>query len=172
MSGDLVSFAAHGHKAPSTLARDRWRVWLGPAIAVRTWIPVPTANSSADVVCTEKVIRFDSGTESASVGFNGRADPPIARCPYVAVDVKGAATLTYADIYSREGRHVWAPPGRFAYKFAKGDGDDPYSLILKEAEQEGANWKPLKAGMFSCNAARFKEVAEAYKALIREFRFH
>jgi hypothetical protein len=51
------------------------------------YVVVPTENSSADVVCTEKVIRFDSVTNPASVGGDDCPDPPaICSCAYRKFD--------------------------------------------------------------------------------------
>lgn len=56
--------------------------------------------------------------------------------------------------------HVWAPAGRYAWKYRYGSGDDPISRMKKAVKQECDNWAPLKAGFFGGSAASFSSTAE------------
>ena len=52
----------------------------------------------------------------------------------------------------------WAPLGRFAWKRRSRSGDNPVAEILKEAESAGADWAPLRAGLFGGDLERFRSV--------------
>ena len=67
--------------------------------------------------------------------------------------------LTYVDLSEGD----WGHPGRFAWKFRLGGGEDPFSAMLKEAKRDGDSWPPLKAGMFRSSVAHFLSVAERFK---------
>ena len=75
--------------------------------------------------------------------------------------------LTYADIRDEDvSRHVWGPPGRFAWK-ERGIAEDlVYSRFVSEAKAEGERWKPLQAGLFKNSPERFSDVADAYGKLL------
>ena len=65
--------------------------------------------------------------------------------------------LEHAHLYAREGfGRVWGPVGRFGWK------RDAFTLVTAEAEQEGASWAPVKAGLFDGSIDRFKELASQY----------
>jgi hypothetical protein len=72
-------------------------------------------------------------------------------------------TLVRADISMRKSNWVWGPPGRFAWKFRRDTGENPFSEICSEADQHGGNWLPLTSGLFAGSIDRFKEVATNYR---------
>jgi hypothetical protein len=61
-------------------------------------------------------------------------------------------------------QHGWGPPGRFAWKHSSrlGLGQSPYKQIIEQAEKYGADWQPLRAGLFDGSLDNFKKQAEAY----------
>ena len=71
--------------------------------------------------------------------------------------------LEHADHYSTEFHRVWGPPGRFGWKLWREDNSSPLHRVLHEAEQQGASWAPVKAGLFGGSIDRFKEISSKYK---------
>jgi hypothetical protein len=61
---------------------------------------------------------------------------------------------------AREGR-FWGPIGRFGWKENR-SSDQPFSRLVAEAKRAGANWGPLRAGLFEGSIERFKTAAEAF----------
>jgi hypothetical protein len=78
--------------------------------------------------------------------------------------------LTYADLTRESRGRVWGPPGRFAWKHRRGHGS-PYEHLIKEAQDRGAAWAPLKSGLFMGDPKRFAEVAKAYAELMAKFNW-
>ena len=72
-------------------------------------------------------------------------------------------SLVYADIKNDE----WGPMGRFGWKTIKARAKI-YENLLKEAEKEGDNWPPLKAGLFNSSYERFKQVWKWILDLMQE----
>jgi Caspase domain len=70
--------------------------------------------------------------------------------------------LVYADLAGRESAHVWGPPGRFCWKHARRHTGSPFVSLVEEAKEQGVDWQPLKAGLFSGSLDRFVEIATAY----------
>jgi hypothetical protein len=70
--------------------------------------------------------------------------------------------LEHAEQYSRVYDRVWGPPGRFGWKFQRGDLSSPFHRIVSEAEQQGASWPPIQAGFFQGSIDRFREIASRY----------
>jgi Caspase domain len=78
--------------------------------------------------------------------------------------------LAFADLREpKRGGDVWGPPGRFAWKHARGRGEDPLEQLVNEAQRQGRTWEPLKAGLFGGDPNRFVELASGYKQLISKF---
>jgi hypothetical protein len=77
--------------------------------------------------------------------------------------------LTFADARAGDpiGR-VWGPPGRFAWKRNYGDGTGPFAEIVGQAKREGANWPPLKVGLFGADIQRFISISDQYQALLSQ----
>jgi hypothetical protein len=71
--------------------------------------------------------------------------------------------LIYADLRMDERGGAWGPPGRFTWKHSSGHGTSPYETIVGQAEQQGAAWPPLRAGLFRGDLNRFRAVAKSYK---------
>lgn len=69
--------------------------------------------------------------------------------------------LSFADLESEELGRAWGPPGRFGWKHRHGNG--PFDRLVDEARQAGADWGPVKAGLFHGSIERFDEVASAYR---------
>jgi Caspase domain len=80
--------------------------------------------------------------------------------------------LVHADLESAAGRRFWGPPGRFAWKVSRDDGDDPLQRVIREARDVGNDWAPLRAGLFGGSSLRFLEVAEQYRGLIVKLGWH
>jgi hypothetical protein len=79
--------------------------------------------------------------------------------------------LAHADLNLTEQKHDWAPPGRYAYKYAQRDryrAIDPLSELLREASAAGADWPPLKQGLFGGSITRVEEAAKAITRHIPE----
>ena len=76
--------------------------------------------------------------------------------------------LVYAELeYNLENR-IWAPLGRFGWKYKSRRGSgDVYSEIVKEAHKFGPEWPPLKAGVFSGSFDRFIEVSTKFEELMK-----
>lgn len=51
--------------------------------------------------------------------------------------------------------YTWAPPGRYAWKYRKGFGEDPIAEMKKTVAREGDKWAPLQAGFFGGTAVNF-----------------
>jgi len=68
--------------------------------------------------------------------------------------------LVYADLEKQYGKlHFWCPVGRFAWKFRDTRTNNPLKEIIEEADREKDSWGPIKAGLFSEDYSRFKDVA-------------
>lgn len=66
--------------------------------------------------------------------------------------------LEHAHLYAKEDfGKMWGPVGRFGWK------RDAFTAVTREAEQEGASWAPIKAGLFDGSIDRFKELASQYR---------
>lgn len=74
--------------------------------------------------------------------------------------------LVYADLAGRKGG-FWFPLGRFAYKAVHRD-INPLREILDEADREKDSWGPIKAGLFSGDYSRFKDLADGIIEFIRK----
>jgi len=75
--------------------------------------------------------------------------------------------LVYADLDDREPGRIWGPPGRFAYKHRERNREDsPYFEILNEANSQGNDWPPLRAGFFRGSYERFQFISNEYEKLI------
>jgi hypothetical protein len=75
-------------------------------------------------------------------------------------------TLVYADFTDKE----WGPVGRFGWKVMQAD-ETLFEDLLKEAEKEGNNWPPLKAGLFRSSYDRFKQVWESISTLMQKLNW-
>jgi uncharacterized caspase-like protein len=71
--------------------------------------------------------------------------------------------LEFADQYLAEpsGR-AWGPVGRFGWKYRRGYGGNPFLNVLQEAEKDGSEWPPVRAGLFGGSIERFKKTVAEY----------
>ena len=70
--------------------------------------------------------------------------------------------LEYAHQNSIQDGGFWGPPGRFGWKYERGEYGSPYHLLVSEAKARGNNWEPVRAGLFGGSIDRFLEVANKY----------
>ena len=81
-------------------------------------------------------------------------------------------SLVVADRKTHDGIGGYVPLGRFAPKHDRSDRS-PLKRIIKEAEDGGKNWGPLKYGFFNGDYKRFIEVAENCAEMIsNDSRFY
>jgi hypothetical protein len=73
-------------------------------------------------------------------------------------------SLTHIDRQEDPAEPSWLLPGRFSWRHH----DSSYSAVFEEAERLGAEWGPLKAGMFRGDMARFAAVKDAFMARLRK----
>ena len=80
--------------------------------------------------------------------------------------------LVYADLVYQPEVRIWAPVGRFGWKYqSRGISGNTYADILKEAEDLKDRWMPLRAGFFSGSYDRFLEVATKYQELLNNLNW-
>lgn len=76
-------------------------------------------------------------------------------------------SLEHAEQAGAAGSSGWAPIGRFAWKFAPGDGASPFHRVVADAKHQGGRWPPVEAGLFQGSIDRFVKVAEEVELQIR-----
>ncbi|MDY6791154.1 MAG: caspase family protein [Thermodesulfobacteriota bacterium] len=75
--------------------------------------------------------------------------------------------LVYADLTYKPEGSVWAPIGRFGWKYRnRSRAGNTYVEILQEAERFKNDWLPIKASLFSGSYGRFLEIATKYQELL------
>jgi hypothetical protein len=75
--------------------------------------------------------------------------------------------LIFADVRAGDPiRDVWGPPGRFAWKHERYGEQAPFATVMTEAQRQGNNWGPLKAGMFGGSLERFSAISKEYNDLL------
>lgn len=79
------------------------------------------------------------------------------------------SALVYADLTSRGNERFWAAPGRFAW--TSSHYGRPYNPLVKLAEEKGAAWPPIRAGLFA-SPQRFQEVAKGYAATLSRMKIY
>jgi hypothetical protein len=80
-------------------------------------------------------------------------------------------TLTITDRVLKTGKtSVWVPVGRFGWK-GRHFGGSPIDMLGEEIEREGANWLPLKAGLFGSQTDA-KAAYDAVKAYVENLPWH
>jgi len=80
--------------------------------------------------------------------------------------------LEFAEEYDSENGHVWGPPGRFAWKYDRGDQSSPFHRVLRLAQEQGEYWPPIKAGLFSGDINRFEVIAKEYSKPLAQLGWH
>jgi hypothetical protein len=86
-------------------------------------------------------------------------------------DFEVLLALACADRRVQRSERPWGPVGRFGWK-AYGGSDNPLERIIGQANAEGFDWAPLKAGMFGGDKGRFENVATKYRELIGGLNWH
>lgn len=72
--------------------------------------------------------------------------------------------LLYAMHDGRSGD--WAPAGRFGWKHRR--GGDPYGHMVKDIQQQGDAWPPIRAGLFA-SSKDLLSTAETYQSRLARF---
>jgi uncharacterized caspase-like protein len=75
--------------------------------------------------------------------------------------------LVIADSHKQTRDYVWGPVGRFGWK-ESGNENGPLARVVRSARKEGADWPPLRAGLFGGDPARFLAVAEEYVGIVKK----
>lgn len=73
--------------------------------------------------------------------------------------------LAVADIRKSRESDVWGPIGRFGWKQQR-NGGGPLGRVVQEARAGGANWLPVRSGLFGGDIQRFLAVAEEFQQRI------
>lgn len=81
--------------------------------------------------------------------------------------------LAYADRGDKDPDDAWGPPGRYAWKFGRGAGRDPFNTLVAEAAAAGDSWAPLRAGFFRGSSERFQKLAALFKErVLQQLRWY
>jgi hypothetical protein len=70
--------------------------------------------------------------------------------------------LAVADLRNQRHEGLWGPVGRFGWK-RRGRG--PLSRVIDEARSAGAEWAPIRGGIFGGKLERFDAVADPFLAV-------
>ena len=80
--------------------------------------------------------------------------------------------LVYADLTWENGGRIWGPIGRFGWKtFGVRSRYNSFEEVVQEAALLKGDWELLKSGLFSGSYARFEEVSNGYRELLRGLRW-
>lgn len=75
--------------------------------------------------------------------------------------------LSYAySKYTIEDEYLWAPAGRFYWKY-KNDNSSTYHRLLDDARKEKENWPPTLGKLFGANSNNFIKYAERYAEIMK-----
>lgn len=78
--------------------------------------------------------------------------------------------LVFSHVSSTRG---WGPVGRLGWKWRSWPSEtSKFDRIREEAELAGADWEPLRAGLFSGQLQEFLEVEERYRKHVLELPWH
>jgi len=99
------------------------------------------------------------------------ADMFIAGSEYVAAFDRFEIlfALQHAYINRNDGGRTWGPPGLFAWKRGY---ENPYEQLLAEAQREGANWQPIRDGLFGGSFDDFTLVAKEYGEILKGLHWY
>ena len=79
--------------------------------------------------------------------------------------------LTYIDLtVEKDNRHIWAPYGRFLFKYYEYDNGkitNPIKSFFDNGQEQGDNWPLIKAGFFNGSAEQFRECRGRYEKFLR-----
>ncbi len=78
--------------------------------------------------------------------------------------------LSVADLYKVKHNRLWAPIGRFGWKYRSQDGG-PLQKLINEANEKKSEWPPLKAGLFGGDLDRFNAVSSELIKLIHNLNW-
>jgi hypothetical protein len=68
-------------------------------------------------------------------------------------------------------QEIWGPIGRYGWK-GKHYGRGPLQQIISEAQKEGSEWAPLKAGLFGGSWERFERLATGLQEFINKLQWY
>jgi Caspase domain len=78
-------------------------------------------------------------------------------------------SLVYADLTDGD----WGPPGRFAWKYRRGIGGNPFKSIIDEAKDYRDRWPVLQAGLFRGSHTRFEQITDRFQSgLLNRLPWH
>jgi hypothetical protein len=83
-------------------------------------------------------------------------------------------SLVFADLNEKahhtiDAKDFWGPIGRFVWRQA-GRADHIQRVVTNESAALGANWPPLKAGLFGGSVDRFNVVKEGFDRVVAKIR--
>lgn len=79
-------------------------------------------------------------------------------------------TLVVADMRVQKKSGLWGPVGRFGWKHHS--ASPPFQRVIEEAKANGANWGPIKAGLFGGSFERFEKIANEYSQVVARLQWH
>ncbi|MFA6272126.1 MAG: caspase family protein [Patescibacteria group bacterium] len=71
--------------------------------------------------------------------------------------------ILFALEYSHVNQSGWGPPGRFAWKYQRRFGENPFKMMLDEADKSKDHWGPISAGLFNKSFTEFQKNSTAYE---------
>ena len=78
--------------------------------------------------------------------------------------------LVYIDRAKDQGDHIWAPPGRFAWKHSSNPDGSPYTKFKTEALDGGQAGPLVSAGLFRGSTERLDEVIGKFDDFLMRVR--
>ncbi len=73
--------------------------------------------------------------------------------------------LIVGDARKQKDQTVWGPIGRFGWKHRRVD-KSPFARVVAEACEKGAEWGPVKAGLFGGSMERFNAVVSEFNKIL------
>jgi hypothetical protein len=70
--------------------------------------------------------------------------------------------LEHAHQRSLHDGGFWGPPGRFGWKYERGQNGSPYHSLISEAKEAGSSWGPVKGGLFGGSIDRYLDLSAKY----------
>ena len=77
--------------------------------------------------------------------------------------------LVFADLREKFSSDTWGPIGRFGWRYRYGS-DGILQVVADEVSKFGADWAPLKAGLFDGSLDRLNAVKSAFDGLVKRDR--
>lgn len=72
--------------------------------------------------------------------------------------------------YMHQADSDWGPVGRFGWKARQ--GGNPAERVLREGEEQGDRWAPIRAGLFGGSKESFAKVASHLRGLLQRVPWH